>query len=159
MRILKALILLFFPLTGFSQEHDCYQKELIQNESQHFWMSKYSRGNNDFYGYDLTHLELKWNIDPTQNYISGSVSSTFKVIEADFWQITFDFSDSLLIDSIVYKGILLNYQQEGSQLIIALSDTLGTNDQASISVYYQGNPKPEMTRSFVMDEHNGSPMI
>jgi len=110
--------------------------------------------------YDLKYHRCEWQVDPAIKYIKGKITSYFKVTAANFQQLEFDLSDSLIVDSVQYHTSNLSFSQlAGDVLQITFPSTLPINIIDSISVYYQGVPDGNGFGSFVQSTHAGVPVI
>jgi aminopeptidase N len=101
------------------------------------------------------------NIDPAVRYISGSVTSYFK-ITASTDQITYDLTNKLVVDSIIFHDGKISYSQTASNaLVINFPGTLSQNAQDSLSVFYHGVPDDDsiFKGSFVQSVHNNIPVL
>lgn len=111
-------------------------------------------------GYDLKYYRFEWEIDPAIYAISGTVTPYFTVLSDGFNQINFDFSNSLTIDSIMYRGQKLNFSQPSNYaLSIDLPGILATGSLDSLSITYHGAPPSGGFGSFIKSEHNGEPVL
>ena len=92
---------------------------------------------------------LSVTINPEVYYISGSVSTSFKVVST-FSEMTLDCSPELRIDSI-YLGSkrLHSFEQKDNFLIINLKQSLEAGSQHELRISYQG--KPNSSRAFITD--------
>ncbi|MCB9309537.1 MAG: T9SS type A sorting domain-containing protein [Lewinellaceae bacterium] len=106
--------------------------------------------------YDLTYYKCVWQIDPNQYYIIGDVTPHFKVLENGLSELNFDFSTLLAVDSIMYHGQKIDYEQLGNyQLTVKLPSPLNQNTIDSITISYQGAPPSSGFGSFFADTHEG----
>ena len=94
---------------------------------------------------DVIYHKVFWRINPdsTVKYIKGYVQTNFKTTSANVTTITLDMNDSLIADSIKFRGSLLqagNISRAGNIISINLGVTLSTNFIDSFTIFYQGVP-------------------
>jgi len=110
--------------------------------------------------YDLKYHRLEWTLDPSIRYISGKITSYFEPVAANFNQMNFDCSDSLVVDSVIYHGSNVVFNQlPGDVLQITLPGVIPINTLDSIAVYYQGIPPTTGFGSFTLSTHNSTPVL
>jgi len=112
--------------------------------------------------YNLIYQRCFWNIDPSVNFISGSITSYFKPTVNGFSQVNFDMHDSLKIDSVIYhQGNVACIHGAGNNnlLGIPLPASIPLNSTDSITVYYHGVPPSTGFGSFYQGNHHGAPII
>jgi aminopeptidase N len=105
--------------------------------------------------YDLKYHRFFWTIDPTENYIEGSVTSYFVAL-GDMDEIYFDLRNGFTIDSVVFHGNIQTNTLSDNLLHITLDNTISAAALDSISVYYQGTPSGGGFGSFVQDTHGSA---
>jgi aminopeptidase N len=114
--------------------------------------------NPDTWNYDVTYHKLEFEIDPADYFISGTVTTTFTALE-NMGQVVFDLSGDLFVSSVLLDGNLLDYAQSGDELVITLPSTLNTGASATVVISYFGQPPFTGLGSFVVDDHNGTPVL
>jgi aminopeptidase N len=116
----------------------------------------YDIGNN----YDLKYYRFFWNINPSQNYISGNVTSHFIVTVANTQTIQFELANSLTVDSIKYHGGHAPFTHLSKTISIQLPSPLGINTLDSVTIWYSGIPgNSGGFGSFTTSTHNGVPVM
>lgn len=105
---------------------------------------------------NVLHHICRWNIDPTQNYISGSVQTTFKAT-ASTVEVVFDMHDSLTVDSIIHASNSISFSQSNHQIKIPINVSAGQTE--TLTVYYHGIPGNSGFGSFVQTEHESQPIV
>ena len=93
-----------------------------------------------------------------RSYVNGCVTSWFITTQSNVNQITFDLSDTLTVDSIIFHQSKISFSLIEDLLTVNLDETLNLDQLDSISIYYQGVP-PKSTGfgdSFVQDFHDTS---
>ncbi len=111
--------------------------------------------------YDIKYWRCEWDVDPAVQYISGTVTTYFQVIEPDFQTISFDLSQNLQVDQILFNGIPVTFDHTvEDELIAYLPQIIPQGNLDSISVSYQGIPDAQGFGSFVTDIHgNDAPIL
>ncbi len=104
--------------------------------------------------YDIKYHCLNINVDPNVRFISGSISTYFLVNQNGVSQITFDFSDTLFVDSVIYNNNTVFYNTNNDILTIDLPVSLNLNDFDSVCVYYHGIPRYDGNRAFGQAMHD-----
>ncbi len=90
--------------------------------------------------YDLQYVRLELDLDPTQQYISGIVTSYFKMLQ-NSPDIYFDLKNNLTVSNVKYHGQDLTFQQLSSDEIrIYFPSTLSAQTTDSLSINYSGIP-------------------
>ena len=112
------------------------------------------------FNYDIKYHRLEFEVNPAIHYINGKITTYFLPTNSNFNQISFDFSDEMIVDSVIYDEANVLTSQEDDILTIDLPNTIPEGILDSIIVYYQGDP-PEVDGfgSFVTSTHNGNPIM
>ena len=105
---------------------------------------------------DLIYQLMEWNVDPAIKYISGKITSYFRVKSTSINKISFDLMDNLTVDSVVQNKTRMNFVHSGDILTISLKKTLEKGVIDSLSVYYQGIPDASGFGSFVCATHGNN---
>ncbi len=159
----KFLFLVFFviiPLKCFPQNKP--DKDFLEKmsfyESQKY--KKVLKAINSGIGneYDLKYHRLSWKVDPAIRYIKGEVFSRF-VIKGGTDNLSFDLSDSLRVDSVSYHGGSIDYSHRDDYLEIYLPEFVQGGVTDSLLIYYQGIPVDDSSFTFIIDEHEGVPVM
>lgn len=154
---MKFLIfLLTLGLTAINvtaQVHTSIPK--LEKEYQQKKTSGSSVASNNFMVY---YSRCEWNIDPSVLYISGKVTSYFRLTQPSS-SITFDLSSALVVDSIILKNEKLSFSQSSDALHIFFTKEYNKGKQDSVAVFYHGIPKGSGFGSFVKSTHNAVPVI
>lgn len=111
--------------------------------------------------FTVNYYRCNWNIDPAVRYISGSVTSYF-ITTAATNQVTFDLTNKLTVDSIIFHSTTIGFTQKNNQtLVINLPVSLNAGAHDSVSIYYHGTPpgSGDFTGGFTQTTHNGIPVI
>src|SRR5690606_16471231 len=113
--------------------------------------------NPNTYNYDVTYQKLEIQIDPSQYYINGAVTTQF-VAQEDMQTIVFDLSHQLQVTAVWQENQLLSYTQGNNELRIDLSELVLTGAMGEVKVDYEGVP-PTENEAFVQSYHNNSPIV
>jgi aminopeptidase N len=105
---------------------------------------------------DFIYQRMEWNIDPAIKYISGKITTYFKVKSTSIDNISFDLLQNLTVDSVVQHKTQVDFSHSGNVLTILLRETLGKGVIDSLSVYYQGIPDASGFGSFVCSTHGNN---
>ena len=134
--------------------------KIVQSESNaNAWKLNREKSNPLTNNYDLKYHRMEYYIDPAVDSIKGEVTSYFVTLSNNFNQIAFDMADTLVVDSILYHGLTMNYTHSSEVLVINLPTGIAINTLDSISVYYEGAPVSTGFGSFVQSTHSGTPII
>ena len=109
--------------------------------------------------YDISFHRCEWQVDPSQFFIKGVITTYFKPLFSGFDTIQFNLSDSLTVDSVKYHSSSVPFTHSGELVSIALPAIIGINVLDSVSVFYQGAPPATGFGSYYTGEHNGVPVM
>lgn len=134
----KFTVILFSFFICFiakSQDVGCKYFETLKHHFQN------PKTTNLSFNYDLKFHRLEFEVNPTQFYIKGAITTYFKTKTGNFNQIHFDLSDSLTVDSVIYHGNNTSFNRSIANVLqINLPAPLNNGVLDSITVYYQGPP-------------------
>ena len=110
---------------------------------------------------DVVYHRAYWEIDPAEVYIKGSITSYFKPTVPQVSTISFDLSDSLHVDSVLYHQQLIDfYRIIPDQIEIVPGTVLPEGAIDSLTIFYQGIPQIGNGHgSFEQGFHNGVPIV
>ena len=133
--------MLFSVNLFFAQAFNIDRKGIIESEKKTNLKSILDVNvNPNTLNYDLQYVRLELDLDPTQQYISGTVTSHFKMLQ-NSQNIYFDFADNLTISNVKYHGQNLTFQQLNTDEIkINFPATLTAQTTDSLSITYNGIP-------------------
>jgi len=103
--------------------------------------------------YDMKYGRYFWIVDPAIRYIRGSVTTYFEPTLASINEMSFDMTESLSVDSIVFHNTNLTYTHTNDIITIAFSSPVSGGATDSITVFYQGDPAANGFGSFTQDFH------
>jgi aminopeptidase N len=92
------------------------------------------RANNDLLYY---HLDVR--VDPDKKFLSGKVTTRFKMLKDDT-RIQLDLHSALHVDKILLGTTELKYEREFGAVFVDFPQTLRAGRTYSIDFYYSGNP-------------------
>jgi aminopeptidase N len=111
----------------------------------------------DFSGYDLLYQRMEVAVDPAVRSIRGKVTSMVKFQDSTARDLKFDLTDSLVVDSVVYRGQSVSFLHQSNKLGILLP---GDRAMDSVTVVYHGRPPSGGFGSFVITTtFGGNPIL
>ena len=143
--LMKKNYLLFIILFSFnlffSQKFNIDRKGIVESEKRTNLKSILDVNvNPNTLNYNLKYVRLELDLDPTQQYISGTVTSHFKMLQ-NTSDIYFDLADNLIVSNVKYHGQDLTFQQLSTDEIkINFPATLTAQTTDSLSITYNGVP-------------------
>lgn len=157
---LRLILILMFGLSMYNYAQDVELEKLINIEKKSWTQKQNFKATQNSNTNDLFYHRINWNIDPAKKYISGSVTSYFKILQNNISKIYFDLEKPLVVDSIVHKTGALNFEHSNAVIEVTLPEALSSNTIDSLTVYYHGVPSGESGfGSFVISEHNSAPIL
>ena len=106
--------------------------------------------------FNVHYYRCEWNVDPAILYINGKVTSHFRMLSASN-NITFDLHQTLTVDSILYHGNKITFQQTPAHaLIVQFPVTVPAGSADSVSIYYRGVPDASGFGSFIKSVHGSN---
>lgn len=137
----SLFIVLFSVNIIFGQLFNIDRKGIIESEKNKNLKSILDVNvNPNTLNYDLQYVRLELDLDPTQQYISGIVTSHFKMLQ-NSPDIYFDLKNNLTVSNVKYHGQDLTFQQLSSDEIrIYFPSTLSARTTDSLSITYSGIP-------------------
>jgi aminopeptidase N len=163
MKLFYLFIVLFSfsSISSFSQKDFDQMVEAEMKSAMNQFSSAEKSINTEFTDdYDLKYHRLSWIIDPSLNYIEGSITSYFVAL-SDLDEIYFDLADGFTIDSVIFQTNSQINLLENNLLHITLDNPVSSGSLDSLTVYYRGVPSGGGFGSFVQDTHgaNNDPII
>ncbi len=162
-KIALRVLMFLLTLSITAQEHpvykDSYLTELIKTERKGGLKRMLFQRNANTGNYDVKYHRLVWNVNPTQAFISGSVTTYFTA-NANMSTLTFDMANNLSVSAITQRGTPLTFSTNANdELVITLPTTLTQGSLDSLTVTYSGNPVSSGFGSFEVNTHNGTPVL
>lgn len=109
--------------------------------------------------YDVTYHRLEFTVDPSVNFITGKVTTKY-IAKENLSTVTFDMSDQLTVSSVKRHGVNVSFVQNGNdELVVTLPQVQSATVLDSLTIDYSGEPIGSGFGSFIIDEHNGVPVM
>lgn len=103
--------------------------------------------------YDLKYHRMHWEVDPSERYIRGAVTSYF-LMKKTSSLIDFQLTDAMTVDSVQHPS-LKSYSLSQDVLSVRLNNVIEQGQLDSLTVYYQGVPDDEAAFALdVYDDNN-----
>lgn len=109
-------------------------------------------------GYDLTYHLLELELDPAIRAVNGTVTHRLRALE-DLSAVVFDLSSALIVTAVERDGQPQGLIHEDDLLTVLLSPPLAEGEEVELRITYGGEPPSTGFGSFVLDEHNGQPIL
>lgn len=157
---LSAAILLL-ATQSFGQDNLCKPTAMIAAAEKASFQKRFNGTLNSLASNDFTvnYYRCQWNVNPSQFYISGTVTSYFNIVQSTN-SITYDLSNTLAVDSIKMRSSKLSFSRGNDNTVkILLPSTYSAGKKDSISIYYKGTPGNSGFGSFIQSTHSGKPVI
>lgn len=107
--------------------------------------------------YDVVYQKLELEVDPSEYFISGTVTTQFIPTE-DLQNIVFDLSHQLQVHEVKQGNTALHFTQASNEITIQLAQNVNLGTTGEIAITYSGIP-PRANEAFTQSYHNGSPII
>ena len=88
---------------------------------------------------DLLYYHLNIRVDPDKKFISGEVTTRFKMLK-DGNRIQLDLAEGLNVDKIMMGAAQLKYERKFGAVFVDFPETLKKGHKYTIDFYYSGNP-------------------
>lgn len=138
MRCYLLLIALCAFNNGFAQLNDGDCREKCSHASLHSRIqqaSYYQYPSMD--NYDVKYLKLDLNVEPNDNYISGTALTVAKVVnQLDSFNI--ELMDNMIIDSVYINGVNTSFSRGVNYVFVPIIPALPTGSTVSALFYYRG---------------------
>lgn len=157
MKILPILFLIFSNALLFAQNFDV--SSIAEAEAKSVNAHITGNRNLNTNNYDLKYQRLELNVDPSQAFISGTITSHFEAKE-DMNTITFELVNNMTVSEVTQRGTPLSFTQNtDDEVVITLPEIQNVGVLDSLSVSYSGNPVHYDFDSFAVSTHNGHPVL
>lgn len=162
MKNLTLFLVNIFTLAALAQQglsrNDAAFENMAEAEMKAAYRSSTFRANLNTGNYNVGQTTLELTVDPSDQYISGIVTTTITAKEA-MASLTYDLSESLTVSAVTLNGNSVNFTQNNNdELVINLGTTLQAGQQATTVVRYSGSPSNEQD-AFNLSTHNGQPIL
>ena len=140
MKQLYVLPFMLFFVHSFAQHEEAERKSLIQSETQRYTKMIDYNVNPNTLNYDLNYQRLELDLNPSQQYVSGTVTNHFTP-SASISSIYFDLSNTLTVSEVKYRGNSLPFTQlPTKELKVDFPAALPAAVKDSLSIKYAGAP-------------------
>jgi len=152
---MKTKVIFLLVLSGFLYLNSTAQESFCLHSNK----KQINRSSVLFPSFDVIFQRLSLKIDPAVYFLQGEVDIYYKA-KNDLNAISLDLSDSLQIDSIKQRTVLLSYTHKNDTLHIVVAH-LSIDDLDSISIFYHGAPagKNEIFIKDIQDKDSNIPVI
>ncbi|HLV14474.1 MAG TPA: M1 family aminopeptidase [Xanthomarina sp.] len=152
-------LLVLLPIMTFGQDYVKTLNEIRDAEARTALNKMFYRVNMNTGNYDVTYHRLELNVNPSQAFISGDVTTYFEAKE-NLSEITFELSDNMVVSQVVQRGNPLSFiQNSNDEVVITLNQVQNMGVLDSLTISYSGNPVSSGFGSFEQTTHNGDPII
>ena len=157
MKKLVLPFLFFISFLSFSQNfrtNDISEAEAKAASGHFTTMRNMNTGN-----YDIKYARLELNINPSQAFMSGKVTSHFEAKE-NMNSVTFELVNNMTVSQVLQRGTPLSFTQNNDdEVVITLPQMQNQGVLDSLSISYSGNPISSGFGSYEVDTHNGRPVM
>ncbi|MEO8933973.1 MAG: M1 family metallopeptidase, partial [Xanthomarina sp.] len=152
-------LLVLAPILTFGQDFTESMAQIRDAEARNALNKMFYRVNMNTGNYDVTYHRMELNIDPSQAFLSGDVTTYFKAKE-NLSEVTFELTNNMLVSQVIQRGNPLSFvQNSDDELIITLSQIQNSGVLDSLTISYSGNPVSSGFGSYEQSNHNGHPII
>lgn len=160
---LLMIMFLIFANTAMSQEAvETESSQMIALQEKRLKMQREFQ-QTGFAGQNINiiYQQAYWEIDPAVVYIKGEITSYFKPVVDGITLISFDLSDSLIVDSVLYHHQNATFQRlVANQFEIVFETPLSIGITDSLKVFYHGIPQYGIGHgSFEQGFHDNYPIV
>jgi aminopeptidase N len=143
-------------LTSISEAEQKAHQPLLLKGAEGKGLSQTNASTN----FNIHFYRCQWKINPEVRFISGSVTSYFTITSLTN-TLTFDLSDTLNVDSVLYHGQKITSSRNlNDALEIQFPATIGNNIVDSVTIFYHGTPRTKAGfGAFTKSSHSGVPII
>jgi len=162
---LFLLIIVLLTFTFAAKSQDVVETESRQvialQEKRIKMMQEISEAGFAGQNINIIYQRAFWEIDPAVVYIKGAITTHFKPVVEEITSISFDLSDSLIVDSVFYHHEKATFQRSTpNQVEIVFETPLNIGITDSVTVFYQGIPQYGNGHgSFEQGFHDNYPIV
>ncbi|WP_027377430.1 M1 family aminopeptidase [Kaistella palustris] len=162
MKKFYVLILALIFVQIYSQKNEeAERKSMIKNElGQYSKMINYNENPNTL-NYDLKYQRLELDLNPSQQFVSGTVTSHF-IPNQSMSSIYFDLANNLAVSQVTFHGTNLPFTQLSSkEVMIEFTTALPAGALDSLSIKYSGAPSTVGSAgdAFTVSTQGGNPVL
>ncbi|MGB3344975.1 MAG: M1 family metallopeptidase [Aequorivita sp.] len=127
MKIALRLLIFFISISCFSQEFTRADTLRGSITPERAW-------------WDVTYYDLKVEVNPTEKFIEGSNTITYKVLQSnDIMQI--DLQSPMKIDRILQDGKEISFTSEGNAHFLNLRKKQKKDKENKVTIFFSGKPR------------------
>jgi len=154
-----ALLLLVGISSAYGQYNETEKEGLVKAEKRSASKKMALAVNPNTQNYDVVYHRLRLTVDPEVYFVSGETTTKY-IAKENMNTVTFELSNDLEVSSVKQRGAELAFSRsENDEVIINLPVTQNINVLDSVSISYSGMPPGTGFGSFIMEEHNGTPVM
>jgi aminopeptidase N len=152
-------LLVVLPIVSFGQDFTESMEMIREAETKAALNKILHRVNMNTGNYDVTYHRLELDVNPSQAFISGDVTTYFEAKE-NLSEVTFELSDNMIVSQVLQRGNPLSYvQNSDDEIVITLNQVQNVGVLDSLTISYSGNPISSGFGSFEQTTHSGDPII
>lgn len=153
------LLIALISVAAIAQTNRQTRDHIIESEKKSAARVMEAVENPNTLNYDLTYHRLELTVDPAILFITGKVTTKY-IAKQNLNTVTFDLVDQLTVSSVQRHGVNIAFAQNGTdELVVTLPETQNMNVLDSLTINYSGEPAGSGFGSFIVDEHNGTPVM
>ncbi len=107
--------------------------------------------------FDITHIKARWQLDPAQRYIAGSVRLTYRALRVSS-VFPLELDAALKVDSVKSNAAIEDYEHT-APFNLKIFGSWQVGDTGSLTVYYHGIPPSNGFGSFGMGQNDSGPAL
>lgn len=154
-----SLFLLLFISFTFAQTTETDMESMVEAEMKAASNIMSFVVNPNTLNYDLTHAELRLDVDPADYFVSGTVKNTVTFLE-NTSTITFDLANELAVTSAKQGTTELTFDQNGNnEIVVTLPSQANAGTSTTIEITYSGVPPVNGFAAFAAESHAGTPVM
>ena len=113
--------------------------------------------------FDVLHYHLDITVDPDKQFVSGTNTMTFRVVEPTS-RIQVDLFENMALEKILYKNKPLKFERKFGAVFIEFPSPLKTASTEKVVLYFSGNPivavRPPWDGGFIWTkDKEGNPWV
>ncbi len=154
-----SFFLLFLISFSFAQNPESEMESMIEAEMKAASNIMNFVVNPNTLNYDLTHAELRLNVDPADYFVAGTVKNTVTFLE-NTSTITFDFANELVATVVKQGTTNLTFEENGNnEIVVTLPTQANAGTSTTIEITYSGVPPVNGFAAFAAEQHAGTPVM
>lgn len=154
-----SFFLLFLISFSFAQNPESEMESMIEAEMKAASNIMNFVVNPNTLNYDLTHAELRLNVDPADYFVAGTVKNSVTFLE-NTSTITFDFANELVATVVKQGTTNLTFEENGNnEIVVTLPTQANAGTSTTIEITYSGVPPVNGFAAFAAEQHAGTPVM